>query len=165
MLPRPHVTSGQLAKQKQTHTYQCCQVYDNYRICTIILPSVRSIIPKKAKYTIIWPFRECVVVIGCNQPVTTVCLSFFVNPEGICSHVTSFQPIVLFYHSAKRELRVTCMCLPQNSHDWLNSPLRPPHEWGKEKKREEEEKAELVWKKRGKENERTWGRGRRRRRD
>ena len=37
---------------------------------------------------------------------------------------------------SKCELRVTCMCLPQNNcHDWLNSPLCPPHEWGKEKKK------------------------------
>ena len=72
------------------------------------------------------------VVIGCNQPVAIVRLSFFVNPEGICFHVTSSSQSCY----SKCELRVMCMYLPQNNgHDWLNSPLRPLHEWGKEKKK------------------------------
>ena len=45
---------------------QCCQVYDNYRICTIILPCVRCTInnPKKGQiydnFTILW-------MCGCNR--------------------------------------------------------------------------------------------------
>lgn len=37
--------------QRQESQQQCCQVYDNYRICTIILPSVRCTInnPKKGQ--------------------------------------------------------------------------------------------------------------------